>query len=242
MLEDYYMKIVSLKCPDCGANLSVDAGREFCFCQYCGAKVILNNENEKVYRHVDDAKIKQAEVERQVRMRELEIEEKESASDIKRKKLKFVAAMIAGLIGIAMIVADGISGHISLMSTCGMMLLLLPFFIIINSISDDPKKNRQANSQTADGMINFPDLLLFGKYRKMSYSAVEVMLRDAGFTEIKCVPLNDLPNGFVGDSNKAPNLVSKIAVNGSSEAVFFGSRFKPDAKISIYYHSYISAV
>ena len=33
------MALVSARCPDCGAAINMDNGREFCFCSYCGAKV-----------------------------------------------------------------------------------------------------------------------------------------------------------------------------------------------------------
>lgn len=38
--------IVSLKCPGCGANMDVDDSRDFCFCSYCGYKIV--NMKEKV--------------------------------------------------------------------------------------------------------------------------------------------------------------------------------------------------
>lgn len=38
--------IISLKCPGCGANMDVDDSRDFCFCSYCGYKIV--NMKEKV--------------------------------------------------------------------------------------------------------------------------------------------------------------------------------------------------
>lgn len=34
------MGFVSVKCPDCGAEINLDESREFGFCSYCGAKVV----------------------------------------------------------------------------------------------------------------------------------------------------------------------------------------------------------
>lgn len=42
------MNLVHLRCPDCGADLEVDNSREFCFCQYCGAKIILEESDASV--------------------------------------------------------------------------------------------------------------------------------------------------------------------------------------------------
>ena len=57
-------KLISVKCPDCGKTLSIEENRTQAFCSYCGAKVLLNNENEYIFRQVDEAKIKKAETER----------------------------------------------------------------------------------------------------------------------------------------------------------------------------------
>lgn len=57
-------------CPDCGKQLTVtDPGRQFMFCEYCGAKINLNvnvnvnlnySKSEHTERIVDEAKIKSA--------------------------------------------------------------------------------------------------------------------------------------------------------------------------------------
>ena len=44
------MNLIHLRCPDCGADLEVDNNREFCFCQYCGAKIILEESDASVRR------------------------------------------------------------------------------------------------------------------------------------------------------------------------------------------------
>lgn len=45
-------KIISLKCPKCGANLSLEEGRSQYFCSYCGTKFIVDDgieRKEEVY-------------------------------------------------------------------------------------------------------------------------------------------------------------------------------------------------
>ena len=62
------MKVKSLKCPECGANLEIEDGRTSCYCQYCGCKLILDDEKQeytinknininRTTRRIDDAKI-----------------------------------------------------------------------------------------------------------------------------------------------------------------------------------------
>lgn len=65
------MKVISLTCPGCGANLSIEDGHKQCFCQYCGMKIMLDDESI-TYRTVDEARIKEAEV----RMHEINLWEK----------------------------------------------------------------------------------------------------------------------------------------------------------------------
>ena len=74
--------LVSLKCPDCGAQLNIEQGRKEAFCSYCGAKIVVNNENEHIYRYIDEAALKRAETEHMVRMNE----ERRRALEDERKR------------------------------------------------------------------------------------------------------------------------------------------------------------
>lgn len=59
------MNVLQLGCPKCGAQLDIDPGKVtqgFCFCNYCGAKVVINDENEYTIRIVDEAKLKELEL------------------------------------------------------------------------------------------------------------------------------------------------------------------------------------
>lgn len=58
------MKLRVLKCPECRANLEVEEDRAFCYCQYCGCKILLEEDknettiNENIHkRYTDDAAI-----------------------------------------------------------------------------------------------------------------------------------------------------------------------------------------
>lgn len=71
---------VKLVCPNCGANLEVDSKLSQCFCQYCGTKILLHNENEhtlnvninRTDRFIDEAGLAEQENER----RKIEFEQK----------------------------------------------------------------------------------------------------------------------------------------------------------------------
>lgn len=54
------IKFISVKCPECGASLPIEEGRKQVFCSYCGTKVMVTNENEYIYRHIDEADVKKS--------------------------------------------------------------------------------------------------------------------------------------------------------------------------------------
>ena len=41
MQEDLFMAMIVLHCPDCGNEIKIDAGKEFCFCDECGRKILI---------------------------------------------------------------------------------------------------------------------------------------------------------------------------------------------------------
>lgn len=85
----------SVKCPECDANLPIEEGRERVFCSYCGTPVIITNENEKVIRHIDEAKIKRAETDRMIQLEQLELEKKRLRALLSwRRAVRFCSASL----------------------------------------------------------------------------------------------------------------------------------------------------
>lgn len=67
----------TVKCPSCGAELTVkDDNRDFMFCEFCGTKVDLIDTRIE-HRIVDEARIIEAETDRQVKLKHLEMETEE---------------------------------------------------------------------------------------------------------------------------------------------------------------------
>ncbi len=93
------MKLISQRCPHCGAELSIDPGRQQAFCQYCGTKLLIEDENTHTininYRNVDEARLKEAEV----RLKELEYAREQNNAHVKEVKswrlliLVYIAAL-----------------------------------------------------------------------------------------------------------------------------------------------------
>lgn len=56
-------KYVSLKCPNCGATMEVDAKKKIRFCPYCGSADLIEESDEIKKAEIDkDIKIHQADV------------------------------------------------------------------------------------------------------------------------------------------------------------------------------------
>ena len=78
------MKLIELKCPNCGADIQVDEGRSYCFCTYCGAKAMIDDGATRI---IDEAKIREAEAMEKIKLAEanLEMEKFKAEQEEKRK-------------------------------------------------------------------------------------------------------------------------------------------------------------
>lgn len=215
------IRFVSIKCPECGASLDVEEGRQQIFCSYCGTKVMVQNDNEYIYRHIDEASIKQAEADKIVQLRKLEIIERKRAEAAKVKRVKIIVSILMGILGICLMIAGaGMGGLVGLLVLEGVMFIWI--------LSDKDKE---------DDELDFGDKVKvpsgISGYESKSYSAIEAMFVSAGFTNVRCVPLNDLTMGLL----KKPGMVQSITIRGK-EITSGGKKFSPDAPVVISYHSH----
>lgn len=219
------VKLISVKCPECGATLNIEEDREQAFCTYCGTKVLLHNENEHIYRHIDEAGIKQAETDRMVMLRKMELLEKRRASAQKVKTLKIGITVVLGLVmlicfGVGYSV-DGGSGALMVGMVCGLIIM---YMWLLNKDKDDEDDLDLGDKAKVPSAIT--------DYEKKSYSAIEAMFVSAGFTNVRSIPLNDLTMGVL----KKPGTVDSITINGR-EITSGGKKFPKDAAVVISYHS-----
>lgn len=214
------IKFNSVKCPECGADLPIEENREQLFCSYCGAHIVVTNENEYIYHHIDEAGIKKAEVDKEVQLKKLEIIEKKCAEAAKNTKIKIIISIIMGIIGIVLLLTNaGIGGMV------GWFILIGVMFIWVFS-----NKNEEEDIDFGD-KVKVPSTI--SNYEQMNYASVESILSSAGFTNIDCVALNDLTTGLL----KKPSMVESITINGH-RIESGGKKFTGDAKVIISYHSF----
>lgn len=88
------MKMMQLKCPECGAPLTVDTENPIKYCSYCGMPIYFDDETQRIEvnyhsEHVirDEARIKEAENRRE----EIEMEKDSGA---KEAILAFILMML----------------------------------------------------------------------------------------------------------------------------------------------------
>ena len=217
------IKLNSVKCPECGATLPIEEGRTQIFCSYCGTKVIVTNENEYIYRHIDEAEVKQAETDRMIKLRELEMEEKENSFE--KKKLLF----IVGTVGVMILI--GILGYTFDNAGMGMCLLfgmIIAEFAYIHYDGKKDKKVERSNRRAGRIQPSHSSDDLEGK----DVHYVEQTLRSCGFLNVSTIPMNDLTAGiFI-----KPGKVEEVTIGGKTD--FEDSDwFDPNSKVLITYHS-----
>ena len=124
----------SCTCPNCKANLTIDDNnRDFAFCQYCGAKIMLDD-YRSIYRYVDEAELKQAETEQMLKLKALELEERKQRTRIK-------SSLIVMVIGMLMLILGLVFAYEAL-AILGFTLMLIGFTLWLSTIFTDRKNNR----------------------------------------------------------------------------------------------------
>ena len=198
------------------------------FCSYCGAEILVANDNEfvdeHIYRHIDDADIKRAETDQMIRLRKMELIEKELKKSKKIKTFKVILCLILGVIAFFTIGFGFTSeaygfAFVGLFSMCG-----------IGFIGLSMDKDRVDIDVLLGDMVKVPDIA--SNFENKNYEIVEGAFVGAGFTNVKSVPLNDLTFGLL----KKPGMVASISINGE-EINSSGKKFLPNAMVIISYHS-----
>lgn len=99
----------TVKCPGCGANLTVkDDNRDFMFCEFCGTKVRLDDYQE-THRFVDEARIQESKDAKELELKKMEQErwQTEDANKTAATYFKWLGIVIVILV-IAYIICMGL--------------------------------------------------------------------------------------------------------------------------------------
>lgn len=102
------MKLVTLKCPNCGADIEIENGIDTFYCKYCGYKIILDGQSDAAI----NAKVRMKELESNERIKREKWNYKREATKENNKTVFKVLAILFGvmLFCIAMVIILGVMG------------------------------------------------------------------------------------------------------------------------------------
>lgn len=192
------MAYKTMKCPSCGAILTnVDPNMKQFYCMYCGTSIINDDTNHytidinKTYRTIDEARIKEVDVEREIRLKELEHKQKKELNQKKSDKWWAIG------------------------------LILFIVFLIITVLLLDKKAKSEGQILLRAGRKD-----LIGE----NYLVVESIIKDAGFTNIELIDLNDADK-----TNAIEKSVASISIGGDLDWNGY-NYYPPDRLVIISYH------
>ena len=228
-------KLISVKCPDCGQTLPIEENRTQAFCTYCGAKVLISNENEQVVRHIDEADIKKAETDRIVRLRELEITKKKSSHQKLLTALWIILSL--ALLTLAVLIMLSPSNGKESSWTYGFLfffLFCIPViwisgYLVLKWLPEKEEQKEEENRLKKQGGISLPPEI--GDFTEKKYFVIRDLFIHAGFTNIFCINLHDL-NIFSALANS--DKIENITVDG--KWLYSKTIYLPDTPIVITYH------
>lgn len=184
------------------------------------------------HRVVDEAKIKQAEVEREIRLRELKLKEAQmNQKNQLRKILTYI--WIGSIFAVALLCLfvwatggelGGLSAFNCLFYVGGPIVVGGAYLIFKVMPEKESEKELFQN-----GGIRFPKNL--GDLSEQHYVVIQQKLLSAGFYNITCVNMHDVTFGLL----QKPGMVESITVNGE-KVVSGGKVYMADVPIVITYH------
>ncbi len=231
------IKLVTLKCPECGALLSIEENRSNAFCTYCGAKILINNPTAIIEKNID-AKIKESDNEKEIQLKELEI----LKDSISPQKTNFNYLIPIGLLllggGIFTLLTSNTEGINSMLS---MMLLLLGFLLVTIPFMDASDKRQEARVVVAQRKVEqmnsrnpktkkvIPPVDVSECYDK-HYMDVKYIFEEAGFTNITLRPIE---KRFL--SKEKDGIVTTVTIKGD-ESFETDQIFSADVPVTIVYN------
>lgn len=207
-------------CPNCGAQISLDDNRDFGFCQYCGTKILIDD-YRSTHRVVDEARIHESETDRIIRLRELEIEEKEIERSRESRRKAYIIAIVMAIIGGILAAFQNLLGLLLIM--VGGLVALITY-----TGGSEQKEKRESRQNSREGMIKLSSTAF--EYEGKNYKAIEEIYTHLGFKNVSTVNLRDLRLGL----SKKNGVVEDVLID--DKVIDCGKWYNPNAEVVITYH------
>lgn len=88
MYNNPSIRFISVVCPNCGAQMSIEHHCKQAVCGCCGTQLLIHNENEKIVHTIDEAGIKRAEAEYKLGAQKIEVDAENERLKLELQKLK----------------------------------------------------------------------------------------------------------------------------------------------------------
>lgn len=202
------VKFITIKCPDCGANLPMEEGRKTMFCSYCGSQVMMVNDNEYKYEvthhYIDDAKIVRAETKRAEKEAEqaykLKVLELENQKDRRRQIGWWIVygtifvLITVGVIGMSLADQYDTAG---LVGFFGILLAMIMAVLAFHAKSEENDKTKDEMA-IRSGKIKLNDEAL--DYDGEDYLKIRDIYYRLGFSNVQLENAQDLTFGIFNKS------------------------------------------
>lgn len=231
------INLIKLQCPNCGANLEVDSSLKQCFCLYCGAKMLLNNGNEYTIRIIDDAKIKEAELQHDLEVRKLQEQryikpqEVDAETEFKNKlqdpNVQETLKKRIHRKRVATIIIAAVIGIIGIPFT-GPLLLLISILLAILWYTKAIPEQEELKAAKLLGFAQYPKNI--GNLQETDKEMFMSSLKSAGFINIAMESCHDMVLGITKKNGK----ISRILIDSKTPVP--GKIYRNDAEVVIMYH------
>ncbi len=226
---------IKLQCPNCGANLDINPSLKQCFCVYCGTKILLHNDNEYIVRIIDDAKIKEVELQHDLEVRKLQEQindqkmqletesfDKKQEAEAKEKQKKRIHRKRIVTVVITLLV-----GIVGIPFTGPLALVIALIFGGILFFKEIPEQE-ELRTLKEMGYAKYPKDV--GNLHDREKDTFELELKNAGFINIAVESCHDMLLGISKKNGK----VNRVIIDGKTPVP--GKIYQNDVEVVIMYH------
>ncbi|MBR6229492.1 MAG: hypothetical protein IKQ97_07125 [Eubacterium sp.] len=223
------MEKMSITCNNCGSVLHIETGRNTFFCEFCGAKIIIDDgvkRSEHIIHKVDEARLEELRFKKEKYERDLKEKERQREIERAEKEEKRKQDLILQEMMIKQRKREKTAETVTTIALLFLLGGMLLFSIYHMDKSEKERKAEEAAMQAA-GMIHAGSS---SDYLDKDYEGVIKQFEELGFEDIQAIDIGD--EGFLWKDKGKVESVSIAGDSSFSSSDFF---YLSD-KVIISYH------